>query len=255
MFFSRLRRHAKWMFVFLALVFAVGFVGFGIGANQNASIGDLLRGSGDASDGSISVSDARELVEKSPKSAAAQRSLATALQEDGQTDEAIVVLNRYLELAPKDKEALQELAGLHLSRANALARDAQEAQVRASYLTFGSTFSTGLKLGEGGATLGPDPIDEAISTQSNQAVSTAYAAAQASYKRAEETYDKLAVVAPRDPNVQLELAQTAQQSGDIEKAITAYEKFLELAPDDPTAPIVKQQIQQLKAAQRPAPSG
>ena len=49
MFFTRLRGHAKWMFVFLALVFAVGFVGFGIGANQNASIGDLLREGGERS--------------------------------------------------------------------------------------------------------------------------------------------------------------------------------------------------------------
>jgi hypothetical protein len=31
MFFPRLRRHAKWMFLFLALVFALGFVGFGVG--------------------------------------------------------------------------------------------------------------------------------------------------------------------------------------------------------------------------------
>jgi tetratricopeptide (TPR) repeat protein len=254
MFFSRLRRHAKWMFVFLALVFAVGFVGFGIGANQNASIGDLLRGGGGSSNGSVSVSDAREAVKKSPKSAAAQRSLATALQEDGQTDEALVVLNRYLDLRPKDKEALQELAGLHLSRANALARDAQDAQVRAGYLTFGSTFSLPLDLGKG-ATLGPDPIDEAISTQANQAINTAYTAAQASYQKAEEAYDRLAVVAPRDPNIQLELAQAAQQSGDTPKAITAYERFLKLAPDDPTAPIVRQQIAQLKAAQTQRPSG
>ncbi len=164
------------------------------------------------------------------------------------------MLNRYLALRPKDKEALQELAGLHLSRANALARDAQEAQVRASYLTFGSTFSSPLDLGKG-ATLGPDPIDEAISTQANQAVNTAYTAAQASYQKAEDAYDRLAVVAPRDPNVQLELAQAAQQSGDTAKAIAAYEKFLKLAPDDPTAPIVKQQIAQLKAAQTPHQSG
>ena len=142
MFFSRLRRHAKWMFVFLAIVFGVGFVGFGIGANQNASIGDLLRGGGGTTNGSISVSDARDAVQKNPKSAEAQRSLSTALQEDGQTDEALVVLNRYLDLRPKDKEALQELAGLHLSRANAQARTAQEAQLRASYLTFGTTFSS-----------------------------------------------------------------------------------------------------------------
>ena len=250
MFFTRLRRHAKWMFVFLALVFAVGFVGFGIGANQNASIGDLLRGSGGSTNGNVSVSEARALVKKSPKSAEAQRSLATALQADGQTDEAIVVLNRYLELAPKDKEALQELAGLHLSRANSLARDAQEAQVRASYLTFGSTFSTPLDLGNG-ATLGTDPIDEAVSTQANAAVTQAYTAAQGSFQKAGETYDRLAAVAPNDPNIQLELAQAAQQSGDIEKAIGAYETFLKLAPDDPTAPIVKQQIEQLKATQTP----
>ena len=254
MFFTRLRRHAKWMFVFLALVFGVGFVGFGIGANQNASIGDLLRGGGGTSNGNISVSDARDQVQKSPQSAQAQRNLATALQQDGQTDEAIVVLNRYLELRPKDKEALQELAGLHLGRATALARDAQEAQVRASYLTFGSTFSVPLDLGNG-ATLGTDPIDEAVSTLANESVTKAYTAAQASFKKAEETYDRLAAAAPRDPNVQLELAQAAQQSGDYAKAIAAYEKFLKLAPDDPTAPIVKQQIAQLKAAQTQSPSG
>jgi hypothetical protein len=106
MFFTRLRGHAKWMFVFLALVFAVGFVGFGIGANQNASIGDLLRGSGGTSGGNISVSDARDQVQKHPKSPQALRNLSTALQENGQTDEAIVVLNRYLALRPKDKDAL-----------------------------------------------------------------------------------------------------------------------------------------------------
>ena len=90
MFFTRLRRHAKWMFVFLALVFGSDSSVFGIGANQNASIGDLLRGGGGTSDGNVSVSEAREQVQKSPKSAEAQRNLATALQQDGQTDEAIV---------------------------------------------------------------------------------------------------------------------------------------------------------------------
>ena len=56
MFFTRLRRHAKWMFVFLALVFALGFVGFGVGAG-GVGIGDVFRGSGG---GGTSVSDARK---------------------------------------------------------------------------------------------------------------------------------------------------------------------------------------------------
>jgi tetratricopeptide (TPR) repeat protein len=254
MFFTRLRRHAKWMFVFLALVFGVGFVGFGIGANQNASIGDLLRGGGATSNG-LSVSDAREQLQESPGSAQAQRNLATALQADGKSEEAITYLTLYVDQRPKDQDALRELAGLHLSRALAQAQQAQDAQSRASFLTFGDTFGTPLKLGAGGQTLGPDPIDEAITTKLSQDVSTAYTAAQESFRSAEQTYDKLVLAAPNDPNVRLELAQAAQQSGNYPKAITAYEKFLELAPDDPSASIVKQQIAQLKQAQTQPASG
>ena len=253
MFFTRLRRHAKWMFVFLALVFAIGFVGFGVGAS-GSGIGDILRDAGGSSNGGLSVGDARDKVKENPGDAQAKLDLATALQEDGQTQEAITVLTDYVKLRPKDQDALRELAGLHLGIANARAQDAQIAQVNASYRTFGTTFSVPLDLGNG-ATIGPDPIDEAITNQASQEVSAAYAKAQASYQQAEDAYDKLAALAPRDPNVQLELAQASQQSGNVDKAITAYQRFLVLAPDDPSASIVKQQIAQLKASQQPTPSG
>ena len=42
MFFPRLRRHAKWLFVFLALAFGLGFVGFGVGAG-GVGVGDLFQ--------------------------------------------------------------------------------------------------------------------------------------------------------------------------------------------------------------------
>ena len=193
-------------------------------------------------------------MQENPKSAEAKRELATALQEDGQTNEAITVLNGYVDQRPKDEDALRELAGLYLARANALAQDAQIAQLNASYRTFGTTFAVPLDLGNG-ATIGTDPIDNAISTQASQQVNEAYGKAQTAYQSAESTYEKLAAAAPRDPNVQLELAQAAQQSGNTPKAIAAYERFLVLAPDDPNAPVVKQQIAQLKAAQAPATSG
>lgn len=237
------------MFVFLALVFGLGFVVFGIGSEAGTGIGDLLNNSGGQSNGGVSVSDARADVEKRPKDPEALRALATALQEDAQTDEAIDVLNRYVVVKPKDEEALRELAGLHLGRATSLAQSAQEAQVRAGYLTIGSTFTSPLQLGKDGATLPPDPIQNALSTQASSLVNDAYSKAQAAYTKAEETYERLVKVAPDDPNVQLELAQASQQSGSYPKAIAAYERFLELAPDDPSAPIVKQQITQLKAAQ------
>ena len=255
MFFTRLRRHAKWMFVFLALVFGLGFVIFGIGSDQGTGIGDILRDSGGATSGGLSVGEARDKLEENPRSAEAKLALATALQEDGQTTEATTVLEEYVKQQPKDGDALQDLAGLHLGRANLLAQDAQRAQLRASYLTFGSTFSTPLQLDDKGATLGTDPIEQAITSEVTSAVTAAYTRAQESYQKAEATYVKLAALRPRDPNVQLEHAQAAQLSGNTPRAIAAYERFLELAPDDPSAPIVKQQVQQLKGGQTPAGSG
>ena len=117
-----------------------------------------------------------------------------------------------------------------------------------------SIFGSPLDLGKG-ATIGADPIDEAIGTQANQKVSEAYTKAQTAFQSAEQTYERLVVLAPKDPNIQLELAQAAQQSGDYATAIAAYQAFLKLAPDDPSAGIVKQQIAQLKAATGPPSSG
>ena len=42
MFFPKLRRQAKWVFVFLALVFALGFVVFGVGSGGGIGLGDLF---------------------------------------------------------------------------------------------------------------------------------------------------------------------------------------------------------------------
>ncbi len=255
MFFVRIRKHAKWMFVFLAVIFAGGFVIFGVGANNaGTGIGDILGGSG-GSGGVASVSDARERVAEDPKDADARRELATALQTDGRNSEAIEELNAYIVLRPKDEEALRELAGLHLTEGNLAQRDAQNAQTRGAYLSPGSTFVEPLKLGTGGVTLGDDPITTAITTEANEGINAALQRSQTSFTQAVATYEKLVKVAPRDPNLQLELAQAAEQGRDYPRAIAAYRQFLKLAPEDASAEIVKAQIKQLQAALQPAASG
>ncbi len=255
MFFVRLRKHAKWMFVLLAAVFAVGFVAFGVGANNaGTGIGDIIGGGGGA-DGVASVADARERVEKNPQDAEGQRELATALATDGRNAEAIVALTAYVELRPKDQDALRELAGLHLTEGNLGQQEAQNAQTRGAYLSAGSTFNEPLKLGKEGVTLGEDPITTAVTTEANKAINAALERSQKAYAKAVTTYESLVKVVPTDPNVQLELAQTAEQVRDYPKAIAAYQQFLKLAPDDSSAEIVKAQITQLQAALQPAASG
>ena len=243
MFFPRLRQHTKWMFVFLALVFGLGFVLFGIGAG-GTGLGDLLRDNGGGSSDTPSVKSARERTQERPKDAQAWRDLATALQTDGKADDSIEPLGRYTQLAPKDTDALRELAGLYLSRANRLQQQAQLAQLDAASVTGGSLFAQPLQLG-GGATLGTDPVTQAVQDQSNQVVTAAITKATAATNQALSTYRRLERQLPNDPSVQIELGQAALNAGDSATALAALKKFLKLAPDDPQAPLVKQQIKQL----------
>jgi len=250
MFFPRLRRHAKWMFVFLAVALGGGFVLFGVGAG-GTGVGDLFRGNGGTS-GVPSVSNAQKKTEQNPKDVEAWRELSTALQTDGQTDKAIDAQKQVVVLAPKDADALRELAGLYLAQSTAKQRTAQILQIQAAYAGAGQNFP-GALVSATGQSLVDDKISATINAQSSTAIQKLVAEARNASSNAVGAYKKIVVLQPGDPNVQLEFAQAAQQAGDVAAAVGAYEAFLKLAPDDPNAPIVKQQLKQLK--QTSAPSG
>ncbi len=137
MFFPRLRRHAKWMFVFLAVALGGGFVLFGVGAG-GTGVGDILRGGGGSSGPSISSAQAR--TEENPKDVEAWRDLSTAYQAEGKTDEAIEAQKTVVVLAPKNTDALRELASLYLAQAGAKQREAQILQIQAAYQGVGQGF-------------------------------------------------------------------------------------------------------------------
>jgi tetratricopeptide (TPR) repeat protein len=241
MFFPRLRRHAKWMFVFLALVFGLGFVLFGVGAG-GTGIGDIFRDAGTSS--GQSVSDARDDAAERPNDAEAWRNLATALQTEGDTQGAIQALERAIRLRPKAADAYRELAGLHLTRASEYQRELQEAQIRAAYQAPGLSFPS-LTTGSGQPTL-DDPLSGAVTSGVSTEINGLLQLATSEAAESVEAYTRLAELQPNDPNVQLELAQAAQQTGDTVTAIAAYEKFLTLSPDDPNANVVRAQLKQLR---------
>lgn len=245
MFFSRLRRHAKWMFVFLALVFGVGFVAFGIGAS-GTGIGDIFRDAGGGGD-APSVSEARKATQEDPKDAQAWRDLSIALQTEGETEEALVALEEYLDLRPKDTDALRELGGLYLAQGAVKQREAQIAQLEGAYAGAGTGLEPSL-LVDGRDVLGSDPLTQTISARANERITEKLSEAGAAYSRAVATYRQLAVQVPKDASVQLELAQAAEQANDAATAVGAYEAFLRLAPDDPQAAIVREQLKRIKAA-------
>jgi len=249
LFFSRLRNHAKWMFVFLALVFGVGFVAFGVGTGSNG-LSDVLKNNflfgGSSSSGD--VGKAQDRVKKHPNDAAGYLALSRALQAANKRDEAIVPMERYTRMRPKDADALRELASLYLTKGQLFQNQGQAAQAEAQASNAGTLFSppASTKLGQA---LSQDPIDSSVSSLTNAKISTAIAGMQAAYGQAVATYKRLAAVNPKDSSAQFELAQTAEQTGDIATAIAAYKRFLVLAPQDPTAPAVRARIKQLQASQ------
>ena len=256
LFFSRLRVHAKWVFVFLALVFAVGFVIFGVGSGSTG-ISDVLQNffNGTSSTGS-SLSALQKKTIANPKDAKAWRDLATRLEQDNKDDEAITALTTYTTLKPSNQDALRELAGIYLRRAQAYNTLYTEAQARNQALAPASVFQpkSGSKLAQALTSL-PSQFSTAVTSQTSTATSNLYSKLLGYLSQRLDTYKKLAALSPKDATTQFELAQAAQDSGDAQTAVTALKRFLKLAPGDSLAPTAKKILKQLEASLKPAASG
>jgi tetratricopeptide (TPR) repeat protein len=251
MFFPRLRARAKWMFVFLALVFGVGFVVFGVGGNlAGTGLGDIFQGLGQGT-GGPSEGDAREKIEDNPNDPTGYHQLAQALQLNGKNDEAIQPLSRYVELRPRDRSALSQLAGLYLTQARRAQDEASRLQFEASQLTGGEFLPD--QSSQFGQRFAQGQITQAITSKLNERLSQEYLTAQNAYRNAFETYKKLIAATPdreeaEEPSIFLQLAFAAQSANNLKAAIDAYKRYLALAPDSSQEEGVRTQIRQLEAA-------
>jgi len=252
LFFQRLRNHAKWAYVGLAVAFVLGFVLLGVGSGSTG-VSDVLQnafhfGSG----GGTSISKLQKKTEKNPSDPNAWRDLATAFEQKQRTLDAVNALQRYTALRSQDQTALQELATQYGTLANNYASEYSVAQAEASQQAspasvFAPASTTPLgKLYTDPAAL-QDPITAAVQSLSSTKQSTAYSKFQEAQKNAETTYQKLVALTPNDATVQIQLGQAAQSAGDSKTAIAAYKKFLKLAPTDPLAPQVKKALKAMQA--------
>jgi tetratricopeptide (TPR) repeat protein len=251
LFFPRLRTHAKWMFVALAIVFSISFVAFGVGSGSTG-ISDIFNNGlglfGGGSGSGTSISKLQKAVAKHPNQAQGFRDLATALETKNRNDEAIAALERYTVLNPKDTAALSELAGLYIKQADTAQQVAQAAQNVATPVTGGGLFGSSVITGKLASAFATDPIVQAVGAKANTVLTAQRTIALSAAANAIKTYKRLAKATPRDASVQLELAQAAEGFGNYAVAIAAYKQFLELAPNDPSASAVKARIKQLQPA-------
>jgi len=260
LFFARLRNHAKWVYVLLAVAFVAGFVLLGVGSGSTGvsdALQNLFNGSG--STGGSSISKLQKKVDQHPQDPTAWRNLATALEQKQRTQDAINALERYTALRPKDQTALAELASQYGSLAQTYATDYQAAQQEAAQTASpGSAFAPASTTPLGKAFNDPaalqDPIAAAVQQLTSTKQSTAYSNYQGAQSKAVGVYKRIVKLNPTDATTQIQLGQAAQAAGDTKTAIAAFKTFLKLAPNDPLAPQVKQALKSLQATPAVTPT-
>ena len=252
MFFPKLRRQAKWVFVLLALAFAGGFVFFGVGSGvSGTSFADLFTGSSGST--GPSVGDAQKKIDKGDR--AAYKELADAYRQENKMDDAIAADEQYLKARPKDYEYMRTVAADYEGRASRQRDEATAIQDSVTASTGGTTFAVSptSKLGRA---LGTGKIDQELQTAANQKLTELYSGIQGSYARATQLYKQITTASPKDLLALQLLASAAYQSRDNEAAIGAARKVIKLSPGTPEARQMKQLIQLIKAqAAAQPPSG
>lgn len=257
MFFPRLRRRAKPVFVALALVFGLSFLALGVGTGvSGSSVGDILSdifragGTDRPSVEDVTGDLAKGKTEKLSQLSALLQSETRALREDGRlgeaeslTQQAIAGLERYVERKPRDVVGLEQLASVYNLGANEARNRAAAIQAESQVPLFGQLFAPQGPLGQA---LGQNRITQALSQQAARRVTAAIEEMQREYRKVAGVYQKLALLQPEEPSLFLQLGQASQLAGDNESAIAAYKTFLELSPDDALAPSVREQVRALE---------
>lgn len=251
MFFPKLRSQAKWVFVFLALTFGIGFVGFGVGSS-GSGLDALWNNVSGGSTSGPSVKDAQKKIDKGD--ATGYKELADAYRNQNKTDDAIAAGEQYVKARPKDYDFMKTLAADYEGRAARQRGEATAIQDEVTASTGGSTFtpSQSSKLGRA---LGTPRIDQELQTAANQKLTELYSGMQSSYARATRLYKKVSAASPRDLLVLQLLANSAYQSRDNKTAINAARRVIKVAPGTQEARQARQLIQLIKAQAAAQPSG
>jgi predicted TPR repeat methyltransferase len=242
MFFTRLRRHTKWVFVFLAFIFASGFIVAGVGSGTGFGdlLSELVRGHG-----SSPLSSAQSAVKKNPKNASAWKQLAGLYATDNKLDLSVDAYRRYLKLRPHDSSALGSLGAVW--HQIAIAR--QEVYLTYAYQAQALTPATD-PISSFDSQLGQNPLAQSALSQVTQQAQSALTRVDAALSNWLDAYKRAVKVVPAsnksgklDALVQLE--GQAEAASDFSTAIQAYLDYLKISPTGANARAIRARLTQL----------
>jgi cytochrome c-type biogenesis protein CcmH/NrfG len=254
MLFERIRRTQKPVFIFLGVMFGLGFVALGVGQGSGGiNIGDLFSSSSSSS--SASVSGLQSQVQSHPKDAGAWLRLARAYEANNQMNQAISSFQTYLGLKPKDQGALSSTSTLLEQRGQQTATKVQQAQAAAAAYTQaeGATAATSLKLG---AAL-THPLLTTLAQPATTLAQTLETSAVTDFAEAMTMRQTLVKLSPKNADYQILLARDAYATQSYATVAKALQAYLTLSPNLTAAQKkqIRQEIVQFKLAAKTSPGG
>jgi Flp pilus assembly protein TadD len=243
LFFMRLRRQAKWVYVLLAVLFALTFAFLGVGSGQGSGLDQLFNGLNIFHSGGNAVSKAQKEVQKHPTDPKGYRDLATAYEAKGDAAGAITALQGLTRLKAKDAAAWSELAGLQMSQAQTYLSAYQAAYQNRQLAAPSSAFTP--TSGKVATILGTNRVEQVAAQRIDTQVQNLQSQTQLAFNNAVSSYDQVTQITPKDANAWFQLAQAAQQAGSYTQAVTAYKRYLVLDPTSPNKGQILQLIKQL----------
>jgi len=241
LFFVRLRRHQKWVYALLAVVFGLSFVLVGVGSGGSGGLIDNFKGIFGGSGGG-SVSKAQDEIKKNP--AKGYQDLALAYEQKGDLKNATEALKSYLVIRKTDAATWATLAGLEMSQGSKFATQFQNAQQAAQTADPSAPFLPGGVLG---SAVGQNPTYQGASQDAATRTSLLYQKAVGAYGDAVTHYQRASKLRPQNTSYLQQLATAAQNAGNTQVTVNALKRYLKV---DPNSPLKAQYEKAIKALQQ-----
>jgi tetratricopeptide (TPR) repeat protein len=241
LFFSRLRRRQKWVFLALAIIFGVTFAAVGVGSGAASGLQQVW--SDVLGSGSNAVGQAQNEIKTNP--AKGYRDLATAYQQQGDVANAIIAMQSYLKLRKHDSLAWAQLGGYQKQQGDTAASQYQQVLQSTQLQSPGSALTPAGALG---TQLGTNPLDQYYSQQNQNVSGPLLQQAFAAYKGSLTAFQSAAKYASRANRPELLLSgvfTAAQLAGDTTVALKTLQRYVDLAPNSPTLTQIEAQCKQL----------
>ncbi|MFI5049096.1 MAG: tetratricopeptide repeat protein [Gaiellales bacterium] len=250
MLFEKIRRTQKPVFIFLALIFGIGFVFLGVGSGAGGlNPLDFLNSSSSSS----SINDLNDKVRSNPQNAAAWLALAQAYQADGQTEPALGAYQQYLQLKPNAQDALLSAAALYEQSAQDTAQKGSVYQQQLQDLQ-GTTTAGGINTLKFSSSL-PSPIITNLTTPLQQQVQGYQTQVATALSQAIAMWKRVLKLDPTNSTYWRAMAQDALNAQDYPTAVAAVKKILKLEPDAPDKAQLQKLVKQLEPLAKASQSG